>query len=80
MTLNNLAVLYKSEGKLDAARTLYRRALNIFENALGTKHPNTIICRTNYVGLREKERARASFSARARCIVRCVIGSRMWPK
>ena len=51
MTLNNLAVLYKSENKLRAAAPLYLRALTIFEHALGSKHPNTIVCRTNYAEL-----------------------------
>ena len=52
VTLNNLAVLYKSEGRLDEAAALYHRALSIFERTLGPEHPKAITCRKNSAGLR----------------------------
>jgi hypothetical protein len=51
MTSNNLAVLYKSQGKYREAERLYRRALSIFEKRLAPKHPNLIACRDNYNSL-----------------------------
>ena len=48
MTLNNLAVLYKSKGEFHKAEPLYRRALAIFEAALGKKHPKVLATRDNY--------------------------------
>ena len=48
MTLNNLAVFYKSRQKLDEAAQLYRRALAIFEAALPPTHPKVTACRENY--------------------------------
>ena len=57
VTLNNLAVLYKSEGEYAQAAPLYRQALAIFEAALGPAHPNVVACRENYAQLvREMER------------------------
>ena len=38
--LNNLANLYRSEGKLDQAEPLYRRALAIQEHLAGSDHPD----------------------------------------
>jgi hypothetical protein len=51
MTLNNLAVLYKSQRRLAEAKPLYMRALTIFEQALGETHPKVITCRENYARL-----------------------------
>lgn len=51
MTLNNLAVLYKSRGKHADAESLYRRSLSIFEQALGPTHPHVTTCRANYAEL-----------------------------
>ena len=48
-SLNNLAGLYRSQGKYADAEPLYQRALNILEEALGLKHPNTRTVRENYV-------------------------------
>ena len=39
-SLNNLAELYREQGKYDQAEPLYKRALKIFENALPANHPN----------------------------------------
>ena len=51
MSLNNLAMLYKSEGKYSEAERLYRRALSIFERSLGPDHPHVEACRANLAGL-----------------------------
>ena len=48
MTLNNLAVFYKSQQKLDEAARLYQRALAIFEATLPPTHPKVTACRENY--------------------------------
>ncbi len=39
-SLNNLAVLYKAQGKYAEAEPLYKRALRIDERALGPDHPD----------------------------------------
>jgi tetratricopeptide (TPR) repeat protein len=39
-SLNNLASLYKSQGKYDEAEPLHRRALAIREKSLGSDHPD----------------------------------------
>ena len=38
--LNNLVMLYHAQGKYAEAEPLYRRALAIWEKALGPEHPN----------------------------------------
>ncbi|KAN0086424.1 hypothetical protein V8E54_000112 [Elaphomyces granulatus] len=35
-TVNNLGLLYKSQGKLDEAEKMYRRALQGYEKAFGS--------------------------------------------
>ncbi|WP_414621138.1 tetratricopeptide repeat protein [Calothrix sp. CCY 0018] len=45
--LNNLALLYKSQGRYEQAEPLYIQALKICEQILGTKHPNTKKTRDN---------------------------------
>ena len=37
--LNNLALLYNSQGQYAKAEPLYKRALAIWEKALGPEHP-----------------------------------------
>jgi len=39
-SLNNLAALYKTQGDYAKAEPLYKRALAIFEKALGPNHPD----------------------------------------
>jgi Tetratricopeptide repeat len=51
MTLNNLAVLYKSRSRYAEAEPLYRRAVAIFEAAVGPSHPKAITCAENYGAL-----------------------------
>jgi tetratricopeptide (TPR) repeat protein len=47
-SLNNLAGLYRAQGKLQEALPLYQRALAIREKALGPNHPNVVSVLTNY--------------------------------
>jgi len=55
-SLNNLALLYKSQGKYDQAEPMYRRALEIFKKALGEHHPSTITVSENLATLRGNEK------------------------
>jgi hypothetical protein len=50
-SLNNLAELYRAQGKLEQAEPLYVRTLAINEQQLGSLHPNTQITRVNYASL-----------------------------
>ena len=50
-TLNNLALLRKSQGRLAEAEALYRRALSIFVHALDPSHPSVVACRENLARL-----------------------------
>jgi hypothetical protein len=49
--LNNLAVLYKDQGRYAEAEPLYRRALTITETALGPTHPTVAIRLDNLAAL-----------------------------
>ena len=49
--LNNLALLYYSQGRYSEAEPLYKRALTIAEAVLGSEHPTTVIFRKNYEAL-----------------------------
>ncbi|MTJ23301.1 tetratricopeptide repeat protein, partial [Dolichospermum sp. UHCC 0352] len=40
-SLNNLALLYESQGKYSEAKNLAKQALVIYQNRLGNEHPNT---------------------------------------
>jgi tetratricopeptide (TPR) repeat protein len=66
MTLNNLAVLYKAAGEYVKAEPLYRRALAIFEAALGPTHPKVRTCRQNYAQLLRDMSRQAEAEARER--------------
>jgi tetratricopeptide (TPR) repeat protein len=48
LSLNNLAYLYKSQGRYDAAEPLYIDAVELFADLLGENHPNTQIVRKNF--------------------------------
>ena len=50
-SLNNLAELYRDQGKYAEAEPLYQRALAIYEQQLGASHPTTQIVRRNYTSL-----------------------------
>ncbi len=45
--LNNLALLYRDQGKYAEAEPLYKRALAIREKALGPEHPQTVLSFNN---------------------------------
>ncbi len=54
MTLNNLAVFYKSQGRFNDAEPLYQRSLLIFEKTFGANHPKVATCLLNYASLLRK--------------------------
>ncbi len=69
--LNNLALLYKTQGKYTEAEPLYRRALAIVEKALGPEHPNAAQVLGNYAELLRKtnrDAEAAKLEARAKAI------------
>ena len=51
MTLNNMAIMFTAQGKLDEADQMYRRALAIFVRTLDPSHPHIATCAENYAGL-----------------------------
>ena len=51
--LNNLAALYRSQGRYAEAEPLYRRSLKIAEAALGPDHPDVALSLNNLAGLYE---------------------------
>jgi tetratricopeptide (TPR) repeat protein len=53
-SLNNLALLYKSQGRYSEAEPLYIQALDICERRLGANHPNTVTTRDNLAYLRDR--------------------------
>jgi tetratricopeptide (TPR) repeat protein len=50
-SLNNLAGLYSSQGRYEAAEPLYIRSLEILEQVLGADHPATATSLNNLAGL-----------------------------
>jgi tetratricopeptide (TPR) repeat protein len=50
-SLNNLALVYDSQGKYDAAEPLYKRSLAIAEKALGPEHPGVATGLNNLAAL-----------------------------
>jgi tetratricopeptide (TPR) repeat protein len=65
LTLNNLAVIYKTQGRFDAAAELYRRALSCLEPALSPRHPNLIQCRKNYAALLRASKLKEQMRSRS---------------
>ncbi len=53
-SLNNLAGLYHAQGKYAEAEPLYKRALAIWEKALGPEHPDVATSLENYADLLRK--------------------------
>jgi tetratricopeptide (TPR) repeat protein len=47
-SLNNLANLYKDQGRYEQAEPLFKRALTICEQQLGSQNPATVFIRKNY--------------------------------
>jgi tetratricopeptide (TPR) repeat protein len=54
-SLNNLAELYRSQGRYTEAEPLYIRALSIREQQLGETHPDTATSLNNLAGLYESQ-------------------------
>ncbi len=50
-SLNNLAALYKSQGRYDAAEPLYQQALALRQDLLGDRHPDVAASLNNLAGL-----------------------------
>ena len=50
-SLNNLALLYKTQGDYAKAEPLYQRSLAIFEKALGPEHPDVATSLENLAAL-----------------------------
>ena len=50
-SLNQLATLYRSQGKYNEAEPLYLRSLSIYEKQLGENHPNIATSLNNLAGL-----------------------------
>ena len=53
-SLNNLAELYRAQGKYDQAEPLYKRSLAIREKALGPDHPDVATSLNNLAALYRK--------------------------
>jgi tetratricopeptide (TPR) repeat protein len=54
-TLNNLAELYKEEGRYADAEPLYKRVLAINEKALGPDHPSVALALNDLAELYKEE-------------------------
>ena len=54
ISLNNLALLYKTQGDYAKAEPLYKRSLAISEKALGPDHPDVATSLNNLAGLYKK--------------------------
>jgi len=70
-SLNNLAELYRAQGKYAEAESLYKRSLAIWEKALGPNHPYMAqICENMAKGYRSlgKEKEAEQLEARAKKI------------
>ena len=49
-SMNNLAGLYRSQGRYGEAEPLYLRAISVVYQRLGKNHPNTQTVLDNFVG------------------------------
>ncbi|MCH8267055.1 MAG: tetratricopeptide repeat protein [Acidobacteria bacterium] len=70
-SLNNLAVVFRAQGKYEEAEPLYQRSLAIDEKALGPEHPKVATTLENYADLLRKtgrENEASSMEARAQAI------------
>ncbi len=71
LSLNNLAELYRAQGRYTDAEPLYKRSLAIWEMALGPEHPDVATSLENYAALlRQTKRADEAerMEARAKAI------------
>ena len=70
-TLNNLALLYQTQGRYDESEPLFKRALAIYEKAFGKNHPDVATTCDSMAGLYRqigKEDEAENLEARARKI------------
>ena len=70
-SLNNLAVLYRTQGNYAQAEPLYQRSLAIREKVLGPEHPDVATSLENYADLQRKMKRDAEakkMEARAQAI------------
>ncbi len=66
-SLNNLAALYRTQGKYAEAEPLYKRALFVLTKALGPDHPNVALMLENYAAsLRKMNRGDEAETLEAR--------------
>jgi len=68
---NNLAMFFASQFKYEEAEPFFRRALAIWEKALGPEHPNVAQVLENYADLLRKtgrEEEASGMEARAQAI------------
>jgi CHAT domain-containing protein/Flp pilus assembly protein TadD len=49
--MNNLALLYYSQGRYSEAEPLFKQALQLSEKVLGKEHPDTLVSMNNLAGL-----------------------------
>ena len=63
MTVNNLAVLERDEGNLGQSAALFQRALDSFVRAVGARHPNAVLARSNRRAIEHEMAAKASGKA-----------------
>jgi len=54
VTLNELAAVYWSQGRLAEAEPLFQRSLRIFGQVLGEMHPNVATVLENYADLLQR--------------------------
>lgn len=52
-SLNNLALLYQSQGRYSEAEPVYLQALELCERLLGGNHPNTVTIHENIQSMRD---------------------------
>ncbi len=53
--LNNIANVYRSQGKFEDAEANYKRAIAILENSVGDQHPNLATVLNNLAVLYRKQ-------------------------
>ncbi len=77
VSLNNLAMLYKTQGLYQQAQLLFERALDINKKSLGFNHPNIALYINNLAGIYQEQGLHDQAEPlylRALAIVRAVFG------
>jgi tetratricopeptide (TPR) repeat protein len=78
MTLNNIADLYRSRGKLAEAELLLKRSLEIKEKALGPNHPDAALALYNLGVVALGRGKRADALAYMRRAIPLFVGTSYW--